>query len=379
MKNIFLTLVIVLSATLFVKADFFPVPGSFCNYVDNGTGLDVAVGIAWASNTGEFADGFVVSINGSDIILDFGATGAWGDPGSAFFGTPPSGNGTIPFSPLTFSVTIAYPAGWMPGDVLVVLIDGYGDAFGDDPTGANSFYIDEPVQGFEAPAVVEVTCGIGEPEGFYSTEASGLGAIPSSTNDDNNQPLGLVVADDFNVGAGGLSLNGVFAVGGFTTNTANITDVTVVIYTDAGGFPGPPICSFTETPLSASGVFLGDMSIQFSSPCALTMGTYWISVEVNANAQWIWDATVTVQGAEAHIFDTNGIFGLTDWTPLTQLGLPNPIDMAFTLYSCEEEPVLVPTLSQWGLIALALLLMVFGAIKIALPSVKNSLVLKQAK
>jgi|GEM_PF-3432001 len=143
MKKILYIVLCLLLVNYTAKADFFPDGTSSAGYVDNGTGLDVTVNIGWGSNTTEFGDGFVVTIDGVDYYVE-GATGAWGDAGSAFFGAP-SGFGDFAGSPVTTTITIPYPAGWMSGDMITVMIDGYGDAFGDDPSGANSFYLDETI------------------------------------------------------------------------------------------------------------------------------------------------------------------------------------------------------------------------------------------
>lgn len=376
MKNIFLTLSIVLSATLFVNADFFPT-GSTATYVDNGAGLDVTIMINWGSNTTEWGDGFVVTIDGVDYLVEGpgGATGAWGDAGSAFFGTPPSGLGEFTAPPTTVTISIPYPAGWASGDPVDILIDGYGDAFGDDPTGVNSSYLDEPAVATESVPPVIVTCVSGDdPDQFFNSGEDPAGsAIVSSTIDDAGAPLGAYCADDFVVGAGGTTLDGILAYGFWSAGVGTVTDVTVTVYTDAGGMIGPAVCTYTEIPTFVGGASGADVGVQFSSPCTLGAGTYWISVEVNGSGRWNWLQSAGQQGAEAQLIDPADYFGAgaTDWTGFGALGLVG--DLGFGLYSCgEEEPVLVPTLSQWGLMSLALMLMIFGAIKIGAPVVQTS-------
>jgi len=466
MKNIFLTLAIIFSATLFVNADFFPT-GSTATYVDNGTGLDVTINISWGTNTTEWGDGFVVTIDGVDYYVE-GGTGAWGDPGSAFFGTLPSGLGDFTTSPTVVTITIPYPAGWMPGDPIDILIDGYGDAYGDDPTGVNSSYLDEPAVATEfvpPPPPVVVDCGGPDADEFFNSgeDPAGNGVV-SSTIDDAGAPLGAICADDFVVGAAGLDLDGILAYGFFSAGTGTATDITVIIYDDAGGIPGAVVCSYTEVPSYVGGAFMGDFGVDFSSTCSLPAGTYWISVEVNGTGRWNWLQSAGQQGAEAQLIDPNDYFmgGFTSWTGFTALGLAG--DMGFGLYSCGAAPPCdltitveqvtcddagtsddasddiieytvtvsggtgtwsdagigvagqaygtptapimvtgagsvtvtaiddadptctatltdtlvgcampgVPTLSQWGLMTLALLLMIFGAVKIGAPAVQTS-------
>jgi len=375
MKNIFLTIAIVLTSLVFVKADFFPT-GSSATYVDNGTGLDVTVSIEWGSTTTEFGDGFVVTIDGVDYCIEGAATGAWGDPSCAFFGIGPSDFGDFATSPVVVTITIPYPAGFSPGDPIDFLVDGYGDAFGDDPTGANSVYLDEMGTATEfMPPPPPVTCVSGvDPVELLNSGINPAGsAIVSSTVDDTGAPLGAISADDFVVGSGGTTLDGILAYGIWSAGTGTVTDVTVTVYTDAGGMVGPSVCSFTEVPTTVGGTAGADVGVQFSSPCTLGMGTYWISVEVNGSGRWNWLQSAGQQGAEAQLIDPADYFGLgvIDWTTFTVLGLAG--DLGFALYSCgEEEPVLVPTLSQWGLMTLALLLMTFGAIKIGVPAVQTS-------
>jgi len=117
MKNIFLTIAIMFSAALFVNADFFP-NGSTATYVDNGTGLDITININYGTNTGEWGDGFVVTIDGVDYCIEGANTGAWGSSGSGcvFEGGAPSDFGDFPNSPTVVTITVPYPAGWAPGD-----------------------------------------------------------------------------------------------------------------------------------------------------------------------------------------------------------------------------------------------------------------------
>jgi len=381
MKNIFLTIAILMSASLFVNADLFPDGTSTATYVDNGTGLDITVNIGWASTTGEYGDGFVVTIEGVDYCIEGAATGAWGSVGSgcAFEGTAPSTFGDFSTSPTTVTITIPYPAGWAPGDPVAILIDGYGDAFGDDPTGVNSFYLDESIDATEfVPPPPPFTCNSGDDptEIFNSGESIQGFAVVSSTVDDAGDPLGAICADDFVVGSGGTTLNGIFAPGTFSSGAGTVTDVTVIVYTDAGGMIGPAVCTYTEVPTTVGGINDGDVGVQFSSPCTLGMGTYWISVEVNGSGRWNWiqsAATPGQTGAEAQLIDPIDYFGagIIDWTGFAAIGLAG--DLGFVLYSCGDEPSTVPTLSQWGLMTLALLLMTFGAIKIGVPAVQTSL------
>ena len=155
MKKIFYIIFCLLFVNYTAKADFFPDGTSSAIYIDNGTGLDVTVTIGWASNTTEWGDGFVVTIDGVDYYVEGATSGAWGDPGSAFFGTPPSQFGTFQTSPTTVTITVPYPAGWMSGDPVTIMIDGYGDAYGDDPSGANSVYLDETI---DATELIPVDC-----------------------------------------------------------------------------------------------------------------------------------------------------------------------------------------------------------------------------
>jgi len=375
MKNIILTFAIVLSAAIFVKADFFPDGTSSSTYVDNGTGIDVTVSIGWGSNTTEWGDGFVVTIDGVDYCIEGPYSGAWGDAACAFFGIGPSSFGDFPTSPVVVVITIPYPAGWSPGDPIDVLIDGYGDAYGDDATGANSVYLDEAIQSTEFVPPVIVACGNGaEPDEFFNSGEDPVGnAIVSSTIDDFGYPLGAICADDFVVGAGGTTLDGIYAYGFWSFPPGTVTDVTVIVYTDAGGMIGPAVCTYTEVPTFVGGNNGADVGVQFSSPCVLGAGTYWISVEVNGSGRWNWTQSAGQQGAEAQIIDPIDYFGLglTDWTSFSATGAGLSGDMGFGLLSCgDDAPVLVPTLSQWGLMTLALLLMTFGALKISFTSLQ---------
>jgi len=342
MKNIFLIIVMILSTTLLVKADIFPDGTSSATYVDNGTGLDVTIDIGWGTFTGEWADGFVVTIDGVDYCIEGANSGAWGDPNCSFFGNGPTGFGEFTTPPTTVTITIPYPAGWSSGDPIDVLIDGYGDAFGDDPTGANSFYLDELVVAIEfvpPPPPVVVDCGgVDADEPFNSGEDPGGNGVVSSTFDELLAPLGAICADDFVVGAAGLELDGILAYGFWSGGIAStVTDITVTIYADAPGGPGAVVCSYTEVPSYIGGAFLGDYGVDFSSTCSLPAGTYWVSVEVNGDNRWNWLQSAGQQGAEAQLIDPIDYFGLgaTNWTTFTSIGLGG--DMGFGLYSCPTD------------------------------------------
>lgn len=327
----------ILSTTLLVKADIFPDGTSSATYVDTGVDLTVTIIIGWGTSTGEWVDGFVVTIDGVDYCIEGGFSGAWGNPNCSFFGNGPTGFGAFTTSPTTTTITIPYPAGWSPGDPIDILIDGYGDAFGDDPSGANSIYLDELIVATEfAPPVIVDCDGTDADTPFNSGQSTDSGVV-SSTIDDVGAPLGAICADDFVVGAAGLELDGILAYGFWSAGAGIATDITVIIYEDAPGGPGAVVCSYTEVPSYSGGTFFGDYGVDFSSTCSLPAGTYWISVEVNGSGRWNWLQSGGQQGAEAQLIDPIDYFGLgaTDWTPFSDIGLSS--DMGFALFSCPSD------------------------------------------
>lgn len=415
MKNIFLLIALVLSATLFVNADFFPDGTSSATYVDNGTGIDVTVSIGWASYTGEWGDGFVVTIDGVDYCVEGGTTGAWGDPGCAFFGVGPSDFGDFPTSPTIVTITIPYPAGWSPGDPIDILIDGYGDAFGDDPTGANSSYTDDATQAVEfvpppppALSIEDAFCdnGGGIPynvtncEGFIVVENGGPDIIyvlsiyydPASPTP-YQAPAGTTFIDVFDAYDNYQLYDGAFYDCDLFLNAPYFpTELT----TTAGVFY-EPIVDLTAITAVCDPVTVSIFAIPFdrtlfTQPAGIdaiempvTIYPTGLTTNIVDDGSTCGTPTVELVAADGSVCETEtggycqneGDTYTTDFaataTGATLAGAPAacglPADVTVTCSSCD---VLVPTLSQWGLMTLALLLMTFGALKIGHTSLQTS-------
>lgn len=207
-------------------------------------------------------------------------------------------------------------------------------------------------------------------------------AINSATNGivsmrAENLPAGANIvntADDFVVPAGE-TWNITFVVSaGFTSaGAANPDSFGVNFYADAGGLPG----MLLETRSVPFGGVVNDATqeITLPTPVSLSAGTYWISVFGIYNTfndlsteRWNWTTGTTGIGNEAALQDTGSFFGgIIPWTALSGLGVTDP-SAFFAIRGTLQNgtmlppPASVPTLGQWGLIAMILALMLGSAI-----------------
>lgn len=192
--------------------------------------------------------------------------------------------------------------------------------------------------------------------GIVSTRALGLpvGAQEAQTADDFTVPAGLTWTIEF-----------VYSEG-FNSPTVGITpdSFAVIFYQDNGGSPGAVIA---EESIPVGGA-INDTTqeLTLASPVQLTAGTYWVSIvgEYNgttalADGRWNWTTGPTAVDSEWYLQDTAGFFGGLPWTPASGLAITD-ISALFALRGTSmntlPESVPVPTLSQWSLILLALVL-----------------------
>ncbi|MDC0099945.1 T9SS type A sorting domain-containing protein [Crocinitomicaceae bacterium] len=144
-------------------------------------------------------------------------------------------------------------------------------------------------------------------------------------------------ADDFTVPAGPDWDVTSVTVHGFRNGLgANMTDMQVQIWTDAGG-PSTPVYNALHV-LPGAGVPSpnADTTITITIPSTtLIPGTYWLSVYgfTEAASRWNWTTHGAVQiGATAMLQDADDYFGAgaTSWTAVTTLGLTDP-DFTFQI------------------------------------------------
>ena len=114
-------------------------------------------------------------------------------------------------------------------------------------------------------------------------------------------------ADDFVVPAGQTwSIEGVDVDG--TYNGGPAASFHVSFYADAGTLPGALACSRLANPFTV-GPAGGDAVITLTSPCALTPGTYWVSVQARQDfgpaGQWFWQNR-SVQGGNPAAWQNPG-------------------------------------------------------------------------
>jgi len=98
-------------------------------------------------------------------------------------------------------------------------------------------------------------------------------------------------ADDFVVPGGTTWLINEVDVAGVYAGSGRADSVNVFFYASAGYLPGDPVYTATNI-LPTSGLDTGDFAILLDQPAALTVGTYWVSVQanerLNPNGQWFW-------------------------------------------------------------------------------------------
>lgn len=202
--------------------------------------------------------------------------------------------------------------------------------------------------------------------GIVSTAFSSLPADADRTN----------TADDFIVPAGEQwSVEFVYSEG-FTNLVINADSFEVVFYENDGGQPGAVIDSQT-VPFGAP-VTMTTQEITLPNPVNLGPGTYWVSVigvydtgTTLAEGRWNWSTGPTAIGSEWFLQDTAGFFGGIPWTPASGLGIDDVSALFALRGSIAAGPLpppattAVPVLDSFGLMMLAMLLMLVAMVGIA--------------
>src|SRR6056297_2639320 len=197
--------------------------------------------------------------------------------------------------------------------------------------------------------------------------ASGNGA-PDQDFEAANDSYDAEGADDFVVPNGiQWQIDEVATVG--TTGTPGGATVNITFYTDAGGEPGTPVCSYTGvTPVDNAGSF----DIVLPTACVLPPGSYWMAQQTDqefaTNGQHFWSNRTAASNNPAVWRNPGDGFGsgCTDWAPMAGTADGNPAtgcgvgggvnpDFLFEIRGVEvplPPPVAVPVMNSWGWIAL---------------------------
>jgi hypothetical protein len=170
-------------------------------------------------------------------------------------------------------------------------------------------------------------------------------------------PASIEIADDFEVTDEVWDVDGVVASGfWYYDDPTAIDQMTVTFYQDSSGMPGAVACAASIATYSDAGS-TGYLTAEFSTPCQLEQGTYWVSAMPGFDSdqgygfayyRWYWTLVSSTHGSSAMVRDPSdlGGGGILTWTALTSLGLAYT-DMSFEIYGevgtlDEDDPDPVP-------------------------------------
>lgn len=209
------------------------------------------------------------------------------------------------------------------------------------------------------------------------SQPADAGGPPSQTLEAPFAAYDAELADDFVIPAGGSRTIVSFQPSFMSSTGLPVWEGPVImnVYADAGGAPGALI--FSE---SFFNPIVNDPLISVNCP-PLAPGTYWISAVVDQDfldptgaptfGQAFQDVsnTNTAGPGVVHWRNPGNAFGsgCTAFMPLIGcLGVPNP-GAAFNLNLSEEiieEVAPIPTMGEWGLIVLGIMLLIFGLVAV---------------
>lgn len=182
------------------------------------------------------------------------------------------------------------------------------------------------------------------------------------------------MADDFIIPPG-LSRSIVSFQPVMTSSTGLINwngDLIMTVYADAGGSPGAVVFTETFPTPPVSGLLT-------STSCPpLTPGTYWIGVQVDQDfggggGQSFWSvSTQNTAGPGLHHWRNPGDgfgTGCTDWGEVAVCGVgggaAGGAQGAAMVINLSEEIEIVPTMGEWGIIVLSMLLLILGTVAVS--------------
>ena len=185
------------------------------------------------------------------------------------------------------------------------------------------------------------------------------------------------LADDFIIPAGpdliidNVDIIGVpFGPNPMGLNCSSGSTVRMDVYMDNGGLPGTLAFSESFDGPTVDPDNDGSFNLMSTTCPPLSPGTYWLSIVVEMPfvpcVQWGWTESSDEEGANASVWQNpDGIFGpiCPTWEPAsTCIGLTGP-GLAFSM-DLAEAPSIVPTLGEWAVICLGLIMMIFGIVAI---------------
>ncbi|MCI0481787.1 MAG: IPTL-CTERM sorting domain-containing protein [Candidatus Dadabacteria bacterium] len=172
-------------------------------------------------------------------------------------------------------------------------------------------------------------------------------------------------ADDFLVPEGFFwIIDTVRVFGAFDDTTPDLIDsVDVDFYVDRDGLPGQLIAQCVYDDVLPDDLTNPEFTINLPHTCLLQPGIYWVSVRANIafiqNGQWFWFER-TVQTLSPFVWQNPGdgfSTGCIRFTPAqADCGADFP-DLVFQIIGRESSIVRpIPTLSEWGMMAAAVIL-----------------------
>lgn len=144
--------------------------------------------------------------------------------------------------------------------------------------------------------------------------------FPSQVYKPTSASLSSLAADDFTVPAGGWDVGQIEALGHYAGGSGPAPFLNVRILNDSGGVPGSAVCTYSGLIAGTDYTDInGHFSIILPTPCSLTPGIYWLTVQADmdfALGDWQWGATLPVNGSPALWQNPGGDWsiGCTSWT-----------------------------------------------------------------
>lgn len=147
-------------------------------------------------------------------------------------------------------------------------------------------------------------------------------------------------ADDFTIPSGTWTIAGMEArmFDNTPENGSDITDARVIFYHDNAGKPGSTACQPSTASYSANFVSAEafTLSVEFSSPCVLGPGTYWVTIypyqnsEMYGSIYWFQRPMVNTS---FYFYDPGDItsLGCTTWSTASDCGFSDPYGLSFRL------------------------------------------------
>jgi len=169
---------------------------------------------------------------------------------------------------------------------------------------------------------------------YDQTDNPGPASSSSQDFETANDAFDDFAADDFVVPASQTwAIQSAHVPGVYFNGPGPAASVNVVFYADASAAPGTAECTYTGIiPADSAGTF----DIALPSPCILTEGTYWMSVQARQDftpaGQWGWTDRTVQSGNPSMWENPNGGFGVCPaWAVKTTCVTGSTVDFVFSL------------------------------------------------